>query len=234
MTTFSKVLPWGRALSEYRAMFALDHLPGDLPGDLAERPYLDVAGGPASFTAEMHAAGAEVVACDPLYEHSAAEIEAGIEEARREIMAVVRANRDRFVWTHLGSPEGMERTRLEAMRRFLEDYEAGRTVGRYRALSLPDLPFDDDSFGLALCSHCLFTYSEQLDLEFHLAALRSLCRVAAEARVFPLLDGAGARSVHVEPLLARLSDEGYRCEVRTVDYEVQRGGTEMLRVRQIS
>ena len=55
---------------------------------------------------------------------------------------------------------------------------------------MPDLPFDDGAFDLALSSHLLFLYSEQFDLGFHVRALEEMLRVAAEVRVFPL-SGAG-------------------------------------------
>ena len=45
--------------------------------------------------------------------------------------------------------------------------------------------FADREFDLALCSHLLFLYSEQLTADFHLASIRELCRVAGEVRVFP-------------------------------------------------
>ncbi len=75
-------------------------------------------------------------------------------------------------------------TRLAAMENFLADYEAGKAAGRYIEGVLPSLPFADDSFDLALCSHLLFLYSEQLDADFHIAAVRELLRVARDVRIF--------------------------------------------------
>ncbi len=226
---FTKVLPWGRSLGEYRAMFALEALP--FGPALSRTRVLDVAGGPASFTAEMHEAGAEAVACDPLYALSGAEIAVHIEDARREIMAVVRRDRDRFVWSSLASPEEMERRRLAAMARFLEDYPAGLEAGRYRPDALPDLDFPDGRFDLVLCSHFLFTYSAQLDAGFHLRAMVEMARVGREVRVFPLLDGDGAPSAHLEATLAGLRRAGFDADTPEVPYEFQRGGNRMLRVR---
>jgi len=60
-----------------------------------------------------------------------------------------------------------------------------------------------------------------------------MCRVASEVRTFPLLPSFGAaHSSHVEPVVRQLSAEGYRCEIRRVPYEYQRGGNEMLCVIQ--
>jgi hypothetical protein len=39
------------------------------------------------------------------------------------------------------------------------------------------------------------------------------------------------RSPHLDGILSKLGAEGYRCEVRPVPYEYQKGGNEMLVVR---
>ena len=225
----TEVLPWGRSFDEYRAMFDLDGRPFAAAGD---RPHvLDVGGGPASFTAEAIARGWQAVACDPLYAFAAEDIEGRIETARETIMAMVRAERQRFVWTSIESPEALERLRLQAMARFLADYEAGRVAGRYRPESLPKLDLADAAFDIGFASHMLFLYSAQRDAAFHLAAIREMARVAAEVRVFPLLDMAGAASAHLGPVLKGLRAEGYSAEICKVPYAFQRGGDEMMVVR---
>jgi len=60
--------------------------------------------------------------------------------------------------------------------------------------------------------------------------VREMCRVAREARVFPLVDMRGERSRHVGPLIEALAADGLDATVERVDYEFQRGGNEMLRV----
>jgi hypothetical protein len=67
-----------------------------------------------------------------------------------------------------------------------------------------------------------------LALNFHLAAVRELARVAAEARIFPLLDNSGEPSPHVAPLIKQLASEGYSLAQQPVPYEFQRGGNHML------
>ena len=121
------------------------------------------------------------------------------------------------------------------MQRFLADFPGGLREGRYRARTLPHLDFHDGAFDLALCSHFFFTYSGQLTLEFHAASIEEMCRVAGEARVFPLLHGYGGRSPHLQsphlqPVIGALSKRAYRVEIRGVPYEFQRGRDEMLAV----
>lgn len=117
------------------------------------------------------------------------------------------------------------------MQRFLDDYASGRAVGRYVAAQLPSLPFDDDAFDLALCSHYLFLYGDQLSEDFHLASIRELCRVSCEVRLFPLVELGTVRSRHLEAVIRRLRSDGYEVSVETVAYEFQRGANQMMRVR---
>jgi hypothetical protein len=79
-------------------------------------------------------------------------------------------------------------------------------------------------------SHLLYLYSEQLNFEFHRAAIEELLWVAKRVRIFPLLTLDGNLSPHIEPTLAHLSAKGWRAEVVVVPYEFQRGGSRMLRI----
>jgi hypothetical protein len=217
------VVPWGRSLAEYERMFALTQ--EDLRGRI-----LDCGAGPASFNAEATGAGHQVVSCDPLYRFSAGAIRRRVEETADTLLANVRAHTDRFVWRLIESPERLREIRLSAMHRFLEDLPAGLESGRYRTDALPHLSFKDGAFDLALCSHLLFLYSDALSLEFHLAAVEEMARVAGEVRVFPLLGAYGAPSPHLRPLVSALRDRGYAVEIRRVPYEFLRGANEVLSV----
>jgi hypothetical protein len=69
-----------------------------------------------------------------------------------------------------------------------------------------------------------------LSADFHCRAVLEMVRVAAEARVFPLLDQGGELSPHVEPVCAAVETHGFQAVVETVDYEFQHGGNRMLRI----
>src|SRR5262249_9688571 len=168
-----------------------------LGADDLRRKILGCGDGPASFDAEATRRGAYVVSCDPLYRFSGEQIRGRIEATRDTILEQARRNHDAFVWSELRDVEELGRVRMEAMHDFLADYEAGRAQGRYVEAALPDLPFSDKAFDLALCSHLLFLYSEQLSELFHRQAVVELCRVASEVRIFPLLSLAGSPSPHV-------------------------------------
>ncbi len=146
-------------------------------------------------------------------------------------MDQVRQHPEEFVWTHIPSIAELGRRRMAAMRQFIADYPRGTAEGRYVEASLPELPFDDGAFDLALSSHLLFLYSEQLDLAFHIRALEEMLRVATEVRAFPLLQLGGTPSPHVESVVDVLRSRNADVTVEPVGYEFQRGGNRMLRLR---
>jgi SAM-dependent methyltransferase len=221
--TLDQVIPWGRSLDEYQHMFDLS--PQALQGQI-----LGCGDGPASFNAELTAQGGRVISVDPIYAFSAEEIEQRVQETAATVVAQVEKSLHDYVWTTFANPQELSRHRLGAMRRFLTDYEAGKAEGRYQTQSLPTLSFADSSFDLALSSHFLLLYSEQLSFDFHLAALLEMCRVAREVRIFPLLDLKCRLSNHIEPLRKELTNRGYHVSIDAVPYEFQRGGSQMLKI----
>jgi SAM-dependent methyltransferase len=221
--TLDQIVPWGRSFKEYVRMFSLTDT------DLEKR-ILGCGDGPASFNAAMRRQGRKVVSVDPLYQFSGEQIRGRVQEAYRTIMEQLEANQSAYVWTTVASPQDLGRIRLKTMEAFLRDFARGRNEGRYLPHELPDLPFTDGEFDLALCSHLLFTYSGQLSADFHGQAVLEMCRVANEVRVFPLLDHGGQPSPHVEPVICFLKEKGYRVSVEQVDYKFQHGGDQMLRI----
>ncbi len=226
--TLNEVIPWGRSFDEYRRMFALT--PDDLAGTI-----LGCGDGPASFNAEATALAHTVVSCDPIYAFSAAEIARRVEQCYDTVIAQVKQDPDAFVWTHFRDPDHLGECRLAAMRKFLADFEAGKREGRYVAASLPKLPFEDGRFSVALVSHLLFLYSTHLSLDFHVAAVLELLRVAGELRIFPLLGLDRQWSPHLDPVRDHLLWAGFREEIVAVEYEFQRAedhaGNRMMRIR---
>ncbi len=224
MFTLDKVVPWGRSFEEYSAMFSL------AGADMAGR-IIGCGDGPASFNAEATRRGTNVVSCDPIYAFSNADIEARIAATYEQVIDQARQNQNEFVWEAITSVEELGKVRMAAMQAFLDDYPAGLVEGRYLNLELPSLSFPDGDFDLALCSHLLFLYSQQLDEAFHHSSLLELCRVAKEVRVFPLLALGGASSPHLEGSVEMLRTAGHKVTIQRVDYEFQRGACEMLRIQ---
>ena len=220
----SSIVPWGRSLDEYAAMFALTD--ADLGGRV-----LGCGDGPASFNAEATIGFRQVISVDPIYAFAAADIEGRISATFTTVVGQLAQHADRYMWSRFANAEALGAARLNAMRRFLVDYDTGKAQGRYVEGTLPELPFPDANFSLGLCSHLLFLYSDQLSADMHVASLRELLRVATEVRIFPLVTLSGEPSPHLSFACDTLERDGYSVDQERVPYEFQRGGHTMLRLR---
>lgn len=220
-----KVVPFGRSLDEYKSMFAL-------ADNALDTKIIGVGDGPTSFNAEMYALGKAIVSVDPLYIYRSDEIERRFYLVVNDIISQVIATPNDWVWSYHSSPEHLRNIREKVLHDFVADYEKGKTEGRYSVGELPSLDFEDNTFQLSLCSHLLFLYSEDLSYEFHLASVLEMLRVASEVRIFPLLTLRLERSPYVQPLIEKLKSEGFIVSIEKVEYELQRGGNEMLRIKQ--
>jgi SAM-dependent methyltransferase len=221
--TFDQIVPWGRSLREYELMFSLE------PNDFSEG-VLDCGGGPASFTAELTQKGIRATAVDPIYAFSGDEIQSRFDALVEPMMAQIRASPDDWTWGFHSGPDDLRANRRKALDGFLGDYGDGKRDQRYLTAELPTLPFEPGSFGLAVCSHLLFLYSDLLSEEFHVRATFELCRVAREVRIFPLLTLARKPSPHVQAVQNALEAKGWQTGIERVNYELQRDGNQMLRV----
>ena len=218
------VVPWGRLFDEYRDMFMLTD------ADLQET-ILGCGDGPASFNAELTKAGGSVVSADPVYRFTVAEIRSRVREVCPEIMSEVSKNLDDYVWESIRDIEHLGKVRMEAMELFFNDYEQGKQAGRYIDASLPELPFENNAFDLALCSHYLFLYSGHVSLQEHILSMKELCRVANEVRVYPLVTLEGKPSGHLDSVVAELQNVGMDVSFQKVRYCFQKGAEEMLVVK---
>ncbi len=202
------MLVTSRSFAEYQAMF---DLPDPLPASV-----LDCCAGGAEFTAVAASRGVDAVAADPSYE--VADLGEIVRGGTSDGAGIVDQHPDDFVWSWYGSRERRDQLRSEAATRFLADRAAHPE--RYLAAALPDLPFPDGRFELALCSHLLFTWSDQLG-------------EAGEVRVFPLVvQGNGAPVPFLDAVRRALAEGGTESEIRRVPYEFQRAADQMLVLRQ--
>ena len=218
------VVPFGRSLDEYRKMF-------NLTNDDLRLNILGVGDGPASFNAELTAQRGNVISVDPIYAFDAEEIRRRFYAVVDGIMEQVNKTPNDWVWSYHSSPQSLRKNRENVTNVFSEDYSQHHDTGRYIQGSLPTLPFSDNSFELALCSHFLFLYSDLLSYNFHEQSIREMLRVAQEIRVFPLITLMLERSSYIVRLHRVLEGVGYTAEIQKVDYELQKGGNEMLVVK---
>lgn len=212
------VVPWGRNMDEYTSMFMLTD------EDLEKR----IAGfgdGPASFNVELTTKGGTVVSIDPLYRFTKDQIRQRIAETKDIVERKTRANQSNFVWKNIRNVDHLMEMRLEAMDRFLDDFDCSR----YLAHEMPDrTSFLDQTFDIGLSSHFLMLYPG-LGLEFHLRTLEEMLRICKEVRIFPLLNLDAEPSEMLESIIQYFQST-FRIEILQVDYEFQKGGNQMLRI----
>lgn len=193
---------------------------------------LECPSGPSSFVAEAIRRGVETVGVDPLFYRSPDALRQLAFSDFEEMFERMRANSDRFVAKTYASIDEAKRRRREGLELFLQDYAKAFASGRYRCGALPRLDFEDRSFDLTLCGHLFFIYSEALDLAFHRAAFRELCRLTRrEIRIHPIVDGQSRRYPHLGDLLELADGLGFESEIRPVEHEFFKGTNETLVLR---
>lgn len=114
----NSVVPWGRNMEEYQAMFQLD--------DDVNKKIASFGDGPASFNYEASQRGYSVTSFDPIYQFSKSDLRRRIEEVRTIVMEQMKENMDNYVWKNIRNLDELENTRMSAMKLFLEDYEKGK------------------------------------------------------------------------------------------------------------
>lgn len=219
----NNVVPWGRTFTEYQQMFNLS------AGDVTKK-IVSIGDGPASFNAEMHAMGKQVISVDPLYQFSTDDIRKRIDETCVEVIGQVRSNADKFVWNNIKDVEELQEIRMTAMNHFLRDFDRDCFQQRYIKHAMPaKTSFADNEFELGLSSHFLLLY-DNLGLKFHTEAIQEIMRICPELRIFPILNLNAGASVFFDELLEVLGRD-FNIDIQKVDYEFQKGGNQMLVVK---
>jgi len=216
-----------RGFEEYLLMFNLKEK------ELPKGRVLDVAAGGSSFTAEARSRGYDAYAADPRYSRNAEE---WIAEAAGEIIAStakLEKLRDQFNWDYYGSPEMHHKGRAASLERFKQHARSAEGAACYQEGKLPNLPYEDNSFSLVLCSHFLFLYSEQFGLNFHIESVAELMRVTkpgGEIRIYPLIGLNWEPYAELEQLLSAVHDRGGRTSLQPSNLPFIPGSTHYLQI----
>jgi SAM-dependent methyltransferase len=220
---YENIMPWGRSYIEYIRMLNLTDK------DLC-RKILACGDGPASFNARMKKIGYKVTSLDPIYQFTKEQIDNRIQEVYDDVINQTKNNKEKFIWNSIHSIEELGSIRMSAMKEFIDDYNSGKTEGRYISGELPVLPFENKSFDLILCAHFLFFYSDNLSLDFHINSVREMCRIGKEIRIFPIVDLNGNSSPYLKPAKDFMTSIGWSVEEVKVSYEFQKNGNTMLKL----
>lgn len=218
----NKVVPWGRSLAEYKAMFKLSET--DLKKNI-----ISFGDGPASFNKEMTESNNSVTSLDRIYKFSEDEIKRRIAETKNQIIEQTKKNMNNFIWKNISTIDELEKLRLHSMNNFLHDFNKGKKEGRYIYHELPErTTFIDKCFDLGLSSHFLLLYSS-LGLEFHLKSISEMIRICKEIRIFPLLNLNAQKSELLDDIISYFNSS-CKLTVETVDYEFQKGADKMVKI----
>lgn len=221
--TLNSVVPWGRNLDEYKAMFLLNE------NDL-EKKIAGFGDGPASFNYEAHCLGCDITSYDPIYQFSKIELEQRIDEVREIVMEQMKENKDNYVWTRIKDLNELEQMRMSAMKLFLDDYEAGLSEKRYVYYELPEqLVLEEDYFDIGLSSHFLLMYTS-LGYDFHIKAMTEMLRVCKEIRIFPVVDLDAIQTDLISSVIDYFKKR-YFVELIETDYQFQKNANKMLLIR---
>lgn len=219
----NNVVPWGRNMEEYKSMFLLNE------EDMRKK----IAGfgdGPASFNFEAHCLGCDITSYDPIYQFNKEELEKRIEDVRGIVMQQMSENMDNYIWTKIRDLHQLEQIRMDAMKLFLSDYEAGLSEGRYRYHELPYcLPVEENYYDIGLSSHFLLLYT-QLGFDFHIKAIGEMLRVCKEVRIFPVVDLDANQADMISDVIDEFKKK-YDVELKVTNYEFQKNANKMLVIR---
>jgi hypothetical protein len=237
---FDTVAFFGRSLAEYVEMFNLNL------DELKGKKVLDCPSGPASFVAEANKLGIDVTGVDPVYEN---DFESMITHGRDSIeLGMAKSMKVTHLFHTEGDPdrEIFKKEKLTALNRFSEDYPNGFKSHRYLVAKLPNLPFADKSFDIALSSYLLFFYADTkdggvidestFDYDFHIASILELIRVTKnEIRIYPLCapnvnDSQSKAKIFVDKIISDLNSRKIKTEIVPVKYKDVRGAETMLRL----
>ncbi len=202
---------FGRTWEESTGMYGLSE------EGMRGKRILDCPGGPDAMVIEGINRGLDIVACDPQYSQTPEQLEAlGLKEISETMISF---QKDPNVAADQKQADAYEKLKLAALSSFLEAFRGH--PDRFITGSLPSLPFEDDTFDLSLSGHLLFVYSsleqgglmshDELDLDFHIAAVRELVRVSRQVRIFPTwsVNKPPRRQAYVEPVMEAMAAEGH-------------------------
>lgn len=232
----NRVIFFGRSLQEYGQMFDI------APDNWVGKKVLDVAAGPASFTAEARGLGIDAVACDPRYGDNRDQL---YEQAREDMATGLERMIVQYTYNARKTPEeemAYRRERVKAMKAFAEDYVEMDATDRYIEASLPRLPFGSKSFDLVLCAHLLFVYSDldtggcletsPFDYEFHLRSILEMLRVSiGEVRIYPIAGVNQTEHPYLPRILRYLRGLNVETEIVPVVFKDIAGADRMLRIK---
>lgn len=214
---------WGQHLDEYQDMFALSD------EDLS-KSFLEYNSGVSAFNLELHKRGGNCVSCDPWYKLEKTSLQDKIETSFNERLIQLENNLENLDISRYGSFNDLIKYRRAGVASFLADFPQGFEQKNYISFANDDLPYPDFKFDFALVANNFFADLDYQTVDYHIAKIKELARVAKDVRIFPLVDTAGEPSNLLGPIIMGLYQDNFAVEVKDVAYYLQHRGNAMLRV----
>jgi len=202
---------FGRTWEESVGMYSLSE------EEMRGKRILDCPGGPDAMVIEGYDRDLNIIAVDPQYSDTAEVLEA---RGHKEIVETLdQYQQDPELAVDEKRLIEYKTQKLEALSSFIDAFR--KLPERFVTGSLPSLPFEDDAFDLTLSGHLLFVYASvevggmmthnELDLDFHIAAVRELVRVSRQVRIFPTwtVRKPPKRQAYVEPVIEAMASDGH-------------------------
>ncbi|RIP35896.1 SAM-dependent methyltransferase [Staphylococcus gallinarum] len=222
--SLDRIIFIGRTFDEYVKMFNLNM------DTLKHKSILDCPAGACAFAAKAKSLAINIKSCDIAYYFDKQSLyNKGLQDIKHAMESMEEA-KVLYNWTHFNNIQEVKAARYQA----LEDCYSDMLINEsdYLAVTLPDLPYENNNFDLLLSAHFLFMYAEHLDYEFHLACLNEMLRVTKEEiRIFPIVDLRGKQYQYLHEILTYINDLGHETELIKVDYEFQKNAHTMLRIK---
>ncbi len=218
-----RIALWGQHLDEYKDMFALTD------EDLS-KSFLEYNSGISAFNVEIQGTASACVSCDPWYALDKKSLQNKIETNFTTRVSQLENNLDSLDVSRYGSFEKLVSYRRKGIASFLADFEKGLEDKRYLPITVDELPFPNFKFDFALIANNFFADLDYQTVEYHIARIKELARVAKDVRIFPLVDTNGEPSNLLGPIIMGLYQDNYGVEVKDVSYYLQHRGNAMLRI----
>jgi len=211
-------MAWIYNLVDYQHIFALSD-------QELQKNVLDYPGGISSVNAELSALGKSIISADPFYHLGAKEMSLHAQQILDKNIQYLNEHADILENQNIAAAEIIKNWK-NSVELFLADYEIGKREGRYLMMSVPPQTINR-SYELLLCADLLFNQQELLPAPELMA---SLCNLAAELRIFPLIAEKKVISGQLGPIMLDLQQRNFGVEIRAINYPLRRDATAMLRV----
>lgn len=218
-----RIALWGQHLDEYRDMFGLT------AADLSKN-FLEYNSGASAFNAELSKLNTKCISCDPWFDLELEELAEKINTNFNNRLKQLENNLQNIDVSRYGSFAKLIAYRRQGIAEFLQDFVKGKDDKRYIGPQGASLPFADFSFDFAVVANNFFADLDYQTVEYHVAIIKELGRVAKDVRIFPLVDVNGVPSSLLGPIIMGLHQDNFGVEVKDVAYHLQPKGNAMLRV----